>query len=301
MVRMTLQRYPIARDIVIDKVISCHYFELAINYWHRGERHDFWELVYIDRGELRVSTDSRDYELKQGDLLVYEPNEFHRPSSNGKIAANMYIVSFECSSPALRFFADNKLFHLGNEEIATVSLIMKEGWNTFGPNPVAGKLARQSDSPFGSEQLFVSYTEMLLLQLMRKADVLKEKKQRASVVKGKQESGLIDKVTAHMKDNLVGNLTLAHLCETFSVGRTHLSMLFKAKFDCGVLEYWNRLKIDKAKEHIRQNNNNLTEISEMLGYNSLHYFSRQFKKTTGMTPSEYAKVLRERLFKQITD
>jgi YesN/AraC family two-component response regulator len=84
-------------------------------------------------------------------------------------------------------------------------------------------------------------------------------------------------------------------------GVAYLSMLFKAKFDCGVLEYWNRLKIDKAKEHIRQNSNNLTEISEMLGYNSLHYFSRQFKKTTGMTPSEYAKVLRERLFKQITD
>lgn len=136
---------------------------------------------------------------------------------------------------------------------------------------------------------------------MRKAGELKEKKQRASVVKGKQESELIDKVTAYMKDNLVGNLTLAHLCETFSVGRTHLSVLFKTKFDCGVLEYWNRLKIDKAKELIRQNSNNLTEISEMLGYNSLHYFSRQFKKTTGMTPSEYAKVLRERLFKQITD
>jgi AraC-like DNA-binding protein len=298
---MFLRRYPITRDIVIDKLISCHYFELAKNYWHRGERHDFWELIYIDRGELSVSTDTCDYELKQGDLLVYEPNEFHRPSSNGKIAANMYIVSFECSSPALSFFAENKRFHLGNEEIATVSLIMKEGWNTFGPNPVAGKLSRQTDSPFSSEQLFVLYLEMLLLQLIRKSEVLKEKKQRASIMKERQEVELIDKVTAYMKDNLIGNLTLAHLCETFSVGRTHLSVLFKAKYDCGVLEYWNRLKVDKAKEHIRQNSYNLTEISELLGYNSLHYFSRQFKKTTGMTPSEYAKVLRERLYKQITD
>ncbi|TMV52160.1 AraC family transcriptional regulator [Paenibacillus mesophilus] len=298
---MMLKRYPITRDIVIDKLISCHYFELAKNYWHRGERHDFWELVYIDRGELSVSTDTSVYELKQGDMLVYEPNEFHRPSSNGKIAANMYIVTFECSSPALSFFAENKRFHLGNEEIATVSLLMKEGWNTFGPNPVAGKLSRQSESPFGSEQLFVLYLELLLLQLIRKAEVLKEKKQRASIMKERQEVELIDKVTAYMKDHLIGNLTLAHLCETFSVGRTHLSVLFKAKYDCGVLEYWNRLKVDKAKEHIRQNSYNLTEISELLGYNSLHYFSRQFKKTTGMTPSEYAKVLRERLFKQITD
>ena len=41
---MNLKRYPITRDIVIDKLISCHYFELAKNYWHRGERHDFCEL-----------------------------------------------------------------------------------------------------------------------------------------------------------------------------------------------------------------------------------------------------------------
>ena len=47
-------------------------------------------------------------------------------------------------------------------------------------------------------------------------------------------------------------------------------------------------KIEAAKELIRTNHMNFTQISAHLGYTSIHYFSRQFKKIVGMTPSEYA-------------
>ena len=52
-----------------------------------------------------------------------------------------------------------------------------------------------------------------------------------------------------------------------------------------------------AKELIREKNMNFTQIADYLGYTSIHYFSRQFKKIAGMTPSEYAssiKALSER-------
>jgi len=39
---------------------------------------------------------------------------------------------------------------------------------------------------------------------------------------------------------------------------------------------------------IRKGYHNFTEISDILGYTSIHYFSQAFKKATGMTPSEYA-------------
>ena len=51
-------------------------------------------------------------------------------------------------------------------------------------------------------------------------------------------------------------------------------------------------KIDAAKEMIRTGHLNFTQISERLGYTSIHYFSRQFKKLTGMTPSEYASSIK---------
>ena len=47
------------------------------------------------------------------------------------------------------------------------------------------------------------------------------------------------------------------------------------------------MKIEKAKEYIRENEMNFTQISDELGFSSIHYFSRLFKKKTGMTLTEY--------------
>ncbi|HHW00172.1 MAG TPA: helix-turn-helix domain-containing protein [Clostridiaceae bacterium] len=54
------------------------------------------------------------------------------------------------------------------------------------------------------------------------------------------------------------------------------------------MEFYRNLIIEKAKKMIREGYHNFTEISDILGYTSIHYFSRAFKKATGMTPSEYA-------------
>ena len=57
------------------------------------------------------------------------------------------------------------------------------------------------------------------------------------------------------------------------------------------------MKVGTARQMIRDNQLNFTQIADRLGYNSIRYFSRQFKKITGMTPSEYAssiKVLSDR-------
>ena len=49
------------------------------------------------------------------------------------------------------------------------------------------------------------------------------------------------------------------------------------------------LKIEESKRIIRQRQYNITQVSNMLGFNSVHYFSRLFKKITGASPSEYEK------------
>ena len=54
------------------------------------------------------------------------------------------------------------------------------------------------------------------------------------------------------------------------------------------MEYFGKLKIARAKEMIREGSRNFTEIAAALGYQSIYYFSRHFKKVSGMTPSEYA-------------
>ena len=54
------------------------------------------------------------------------------------------------------------------------------------------------------------------------------------------------------------------------------------------------MKIETAKQLIRNEQMNFTQIAETLGYSSIHYFSRQFRKLTGMSPSEYASSIKAR-------
>ena len=53
------------------------------------------------------------------------------------------------------------------------------------------------------------------------------------------------------------------------------------------MDYWTNLKIKRAKALIRQGGYNITQISEELGYSSIHHFTRMFKRVTGMAPTVY--------------
>ena len=101
----------------------------------------------------------------------------------------------------------------------------------------------------------------------------------------------------YLEEHIREHLTIDEICRENLISRSQLQKLFREQNQCGVIEYFSRLKIELAKQLIRENHHNFTQISDFLGYTSIHYFSRQFKKLSGMTPSEYAssiKLLAER-------
>ena len=71
-----------------------------------------------------------------------------------------------------------------------------------------------------------------------------------------------------------------------------LKLLFRSKVGKGPIDYLICLRVEKAKLLIRKGELNISQVAEMLGFSSLHYFSRVFKRATGMSPSEYGKTVR---------
>jgi len=96
-------------------------------------------------------------------------------------------------------------------------------------------------------------------------------------------------------EHVYSHLTLDDICKKTLLSRSTLQKLFKDGMNTSIMDYFKTLKIDEAKALIREGNYNFTEIASMLGYNSIHYFSRTFKATTTMTPSEYASSVKARL------
>ncbi|MFQ8833949.1 MAG: hypothetical protein ACLR7U_14455 [Ruthenibacterium lactatiformans] len=54
------------RPLAVDDIVSVHYFEYSSNYYFEGERHDFWEFLYVDKGELDVRAGDVVQHLKKG-------------------------------------------------------------------------------------------------------------------------------------------------------------------------------------------------------------------------------------------
>lgn len=293
---MEFTKTVLKEEFKINRIISLHYFEFAKDYVFEGEKHDFWEFLYVDSGEVEIMADTIGYKINQGDIIFHKPDEFHSVWANKKIAPNLIVVCFECKTPAMEKFK-NRIFKVGNNEREILSRIIKEGFNAFMPPldmPKVNTLDKKPGSPFGCEQLIKINLEMLLINLARIETTVIGKNRLSSAAKERSENDIINRITEFMEYNISSNLTIEQICNFSNMGKTHLKSLFKSNAGTSVVEYFKSLKIQHAKTMIREGKYNYTEISEKLGYSSIHSFSRHFKSASGMAPSEYARTVKAR-------
>lgn len=277
------------RPVTVEQIVTVHYYEYASGYYFEGERHNFWELLYVDKGSLEVQADQRTVFLSQGQIIFHKPGEFHALRCNGPAAPNLVVVSFLCSSQAMDFFHD-KVMLLGDSGKALLGRIVEEAGNAFLTpldNPLTARMERRPDAPFGAEALLAAALEELLIRLIRRGTKPTVEKS-GSVIRARNRDELMSKVISYLESNLSHSLTLEQVCRDNLTGRSRLQQLFRDETGGGVMEYFGRMKIKAAQRMIREGKHNFTEIAAALGYQSIHYFSRHFKKTSGMTPSEYA-------------
>ena len=272
-------------DVTIDELFTLHYFEYTKGFSFKGESHDFWEMVYVDKGEVIVTAGEREMTLSHGDAFFHHPNQWHNVRSRN--AANTVILSFRCSSPVMDWFYDRRL-KAGNLQKKLISKILTEGVRCFeGPfgDPYSERLIRKRWAPVGAEQLIRQYLSELLILFMREESDTAQ----MSSFKSHISDTTFDEIEAYMQKNIGRHLTLADIASYANISISSLREIFRNNASCGVIDYFIFMKIDRAKWYIREGNYNITQIAELLGYSSPHYFSRQFREKTGMSPLQYAK------------
>ena len=283
-------------SITINRVISVHYFQYMSDFSFPGESHDFWELVCVDRGEIDALAGERRLTLKKGNILFHKPNEFHNVLTNGKVSPSLVVIGFVCHSPAIKSFED-QLMSVQDTEKELMAQIIVEARNTFSgrlDDPYQEELIFNSEPlTFGSAQLISHYLEQLIIHLYRRYFSY-SLPVRSSRFLAEASSGndTYNRIVRYMEEHLGERMTIDRICRDNLVGRSQLQKLFRDTKGCGVIEFFSMMKIDTAKQMIRDNQLNFTQIADRLGYNAIHYFSRQFKQITTMTPSEYATSIR---------
>ncbi len=283
--------------LTIQEIYSIHYFEYMCDFSFPGESHDFWEFLCVDKGEVNVYAGEKFHKLKKGDIIFHKPNEFHDVNSNGLIAPNLVVMSFSCDSPVMSFFEEKVLQIIEPERLLLAQIIQEAKYVFEGrmDDPYQEELLRSEKPRFAGEQLIRLYLEQLLIQLIRRYMARPDQPINPAIVKSikqKADGELFTQIQEYMELHICESLTIEQLCRSNSVGRSQLQKLFRTRSGYGAIEYFSRMKVDLAKQMIRENHYNFTQIADALGFSSIHYFSRQFKRITGMTPSEYASSIK---------
>lgn len=287
---MEFYKYPLTSLFEIPQIVTIHYFEYGKDFTFQGESHDFWEFLCVDKGEITVTADEKTHTLGKGKIIFHKPGQFHSVTANGVIAPNLVVISFVCSSPAMSFFEDNILC-LGETERSLLATILAEATDAFLTplnNPYTRQLSGNPEQLPGAEQLIRLSLEYFLISLYRKGTRSAPNLKLTKSTKLKQDDETFRHIHTYMEGRLSQPLTLEQICHDNMIGISQLQKLFRNKCNSGIMEYFSCMKIRRAKEMIREQNMNFTQIADSLGYTSIHYFSRQFKKITGMTPSEYS-------------
>lgn len=270
----------------ISKIVTIHYYEFDKNFVFKGEKHDFWEMVYVDKGKVQIQRDKKEINLKQGEIIFHQPNEFHSIRALDS-SPNFFVISFVCNSPLMAYF---KKYHtLLNKTLKPfISSIINEAESTYlipKNCPFLKKLLKKENAPIGGEQLIKTYLEQFLILLTRNI----EKKNEPSIFPSKEsmETHLITSAKAFLEEKTEEPFRVSDLCTALGYSKTYLSNLFREQTGDTLASYAIKTKIKTAKQLIRDGNLNFSQISDKLSFDNPQYFSRVFKRVTNMTPTEF--------------
>lgn len=259
----------------INELYTKFYQEKGTNYKFNGDSHNYWELTYVDRGILYTNIDGIDYKLEQGDLIFYSPSQFHTQSTDNNTIASYLTLNFDIKFDNDNIKLSNKVFKTTRNSQSILKNLMYE---------------LDSNSLF-CDDLSLCYLKQLIIQLLRDTSKSITYNCTTTGIKQNYENKILNNILEYIDNNIESSICVNSLCSKFAISASTLHSLFKNNLRTTVNSYINTLKLNKSKELISESNYSISEISEMLGFSSIHYFSKKFKNVFGISPTEYSKSL----------
>ncbi|GLX71286.1 AraC family transcriptional regulator [Paenibacillus glycanilyticus] len=259
-----------------------------------GEWLDFDHVyTYIEQGEAEIILDGIHYEVKAGDVILIPPMKLHfiRATSNEPLI--QYIFHFD-------------LFHWDDQST----------WVETGVNQGQQIEIKPEEEILSEVNPISRIHHALRLELHRRFHILRQEftgqrpyshifmkslalelliyflrnQRESSEGIGTKAKGWasIEKSIVYIQQQFRDpQLKLERISEYAGLSTNHLSSLFKEQLGITIHKYVTHVRIEEAKRKLIENRSSITEISEEVGFTSIHSFSRTFKTIVGLTASQY--------------
>ncbi len=262
---------PIISRLNLKEILSSYYQIRKGSYQSGREKNSFYELIYVDHGEMDVTVDDETYHMQKYDLMLYHPGQKHSLETTEDSSCSYMSIAFTMDT-GIKGNLKNRVFHTRKDLYQTLTRFMK---------------AIQEDTPLNMELAMLHLKEVLIL--LYQFDGEEKPAGQETTLQSHYDDTMLNEILVFIHNNVYASYAVEDLCQKFSISRSSLQALFRANLGMTPKQYISELKLNEAKKLISQHEHTISQVSDLLGFTSIHYFSRRFKSYFGIAPSEYAR------------
>lgn len=230
-----------------------------------------YQLLYIAEGRGTLTTASAGrYSISEGDIFLIFPGEWHTYSPNPETGWKEYWIGFKGinidSRVSAGFFSKHSpIYRVGYND--TLISLFKE----------AIQVAKKQEKHF--QQLLAGIVNYML-GLAFSIDSNKK-------LKNSMNLELVNRARAFMQENIETNIEMPEIADHLIISYSSFRHIFKQYTGIAPSQYYLNLKIQRAKDMLKSSSASIKEISYILHFDTPEYFTKLFKKKTGLTPSQF--------------
>ena len=286
-------RHKIRNVIDIKWLVALEYLDFEGKYKNYVEKHDFWELCFVERGCVKVNVNGSETELSENEVFLISPDSTHSYFSPCGNDSRAFVVCFESYSQALKTVINTPL-ELDGQLLECFKRIITEYENTFFMNE-NDLLEVLPNANFGGQQAIIIQLEYLFICLLRQLSNNNNNPEIVFLNKEDFYSQLTEVIISYFKENIKRKISLKEVCDKVNYSSSFLCKTFKEQTGESLFSYFAGMKIEEAKRLFDEKGMNVTEVSEELGFSDIKYFGATFKKYEGVSPSTYIKTQKKRV------
>lgn len=282
-----------------DNTVSSKLLYLVKHFWTPQNvmlphLHLAYELICIVEGEGSILSQGIEHKLSRGDILVVEPHVMHEAIAHPVNPIKLLAIGYDFNRD--RMPIDPPIFSLDQDflrfyEAYTTKTQLPVIHDQYHIENILFKLIDEvNERQLGRDEIIKAYLLQLFVLLIRNMARHIETEELSSM-----EREYCQRAKEFIRTHSHEPLTLKEISSHVCLSPSHFCRLFKDATAFTPIEYLIAIRIENAKRYLVHSDLALTEISRRVGFSSIHYFSRYFKKKEGVCPLGYRRDKRKLL------
>lgn len=252
-------------------------------------RHEFYEMVYIKKGNAVFEIAGYPAELGPNDIIIIKPNQFHKFIVKSQSGCEFIVLNFKfvskfdmhLSGVSLEYFLD---FVSGKESGAFIKLKVSQKNEIIN---ILNRILKEKENPDIGSGLLNYMLVMELFVLISRA--LKMEWEDSIKNKSSKLKELIQVSVSYINNNYEREISLKDIAQYVFLSTSYFTRAFKEEMGISPINYLLKTRIERAKELLKDSTQKISDIALSVGFSNQQRFNDIFKKYVKMTPLQYRK------------